>query len=72
VCLGIGRIVGLAADRRGEAVQPRQLVGRRQRRIVGDVVDRPGEGVIGGDVRPERARQQQRADGKVLVGRALA
>ncbi len=68
-----GGVFGVApGDGVLEALEAADLVLRRQRRVVGDVVDRPGEAVEGRDVRPQARRQQPGADGEVLVARALA
>ena len=48
-------------------VQEAQALLRRPRAFVGEVVRDARERVDGGHVRPHRARQEQRRDGKVLV-----
>ena len=44
----------------------------KERGIVGDVVDRARIGVEDRDPRPQRLRQQERADREILVSGALA
>jgi hypothetical protein len=55
-----------------EAVEARDLVGRGEIGIVGDVVDRAGIGVEIRDLGAQRLWQQERADREVLVPGALA
>ena len=53
----VGRL--LAGQGGGEAVEPGDLVVRGEIRIVGDVVDRPGKGVVGGDMGPQRCGEEE-------------
>jgi hypothetical protein len=48
-------------------VQEAQALLDRARALVGEIVRGARERVDGGDVRPHRARQEQRRHGKVLV-----
>ncbi len=70
--LGEAGLRRLAPDRGGEAVEPGDLVVGREIGIVGHIVDRAGIGIEHGDMRPKCRRQQEGADGEILVARAFA
>ena len=66
-----GRDGRLAGHHGSERVQAGQLLVTGQGGIVGNVVDGACEGVKPHHVGPQRRRNQQRCDGKILVLRAL-
>ncbi len=65
-------VTGRALDDLGHAREPRDLVGRREVGIVGDVVALAREAIEGMHVRAQVGADQERADGKILVVAALA
>ncbi len=74
---GIGFLqVGIAHHVAGQglfkAVEPAQLVLRRQFAVIGDIVRRPGQVIENRNMRPKFPGQQKRPDGKILIPRSLA
>ncbi len=73
--MGLGETLAmtrLAVQRGVKGLQAARLFRVGQGRIVGDVVDRAGEGVERRDMRAQRLWQEERADREILVARALA
>src|SRR5262249_37813043 len=62
----------ISGERRGEALETRDLLDCRQGRAVGDVVDRPRKGIEGRDMGTQSRRQQEGADREILGTGRLA